>query len=82
MVGLTCTYAARIKKQWLRHTLIGVSIVFSVALGVLGAKSLVEMLLYAQPFGLRIAKNVYAFVADVVVMLINLPVCVSLRKVI
>ena len=48
---------------------------------MLGIKSLIESLLYAQPMFLRIAKNFYAFVADVVVMIISLPICVSLKSI-
>jgi pyruvate kinase len=60
---------------------IGASVVISVAIGILGVKSLVETLLYSQPIILRMAKNVYAFVADALVMLISLPLCISLEKV-
>jgi hypothetical protein len=40
------------------------------------------MALYAQPFLLRAAKNIYAFVADVFIMTVSLPICESLKKVI
>ena len=81
-VGLTCKFTLRIKKQWIRHIIIGISVVVSVAVAMLGIKSIVEAFLYAQPMILRIAKNFSAFVADTVVMIISLPLCVSLRKVI
>ena len=81
VVGLTCKFTLRIKKQWIRHIIIGISIVVSVAIAMLGVKSLVESLLYAQPMFLRIAKNFYAFVADTVVMIISLPICVSFKGV-
>ena len=45
------------------------------ALGILGVKSLVEHLLYSQPFALRVAKNIYAFWADAFVLIFSLPVC-------
>jgi len=82
LVGMTCKYTEKLGKVWLRHILIASSVIVSVAIGMLGVKSLVESLLYAQPMALRIAKNAYAFVADVAVMLFSLPICVSLRKVI
>lgn len=81
IVGITCRSTARMQNRWLRQIIIGISVVASVAIGILGVKSLVEMLLYSQPMILRMAKNAYAFVADVVVMLISLPICVSLEKV-
>lgn len=82
IVGWTCKLVRNIKKQWIKHLLIGASIVVSVAFAMLVVKSLVEAFLYAQPMLLRMAKNFYAFVADVVVMLISLPICVSMRGVI
>lgn len=81
IVGLTCKFTKKMKKQKLRHFIIGASIIFSVAIGIIAVKSIVETLLYAQPIVLRIAKNLYAFVADVIVMLVSLPICVSLNKV-
>ena len=74
-------YYLEVKNQWLRYLIIGGSILVSVAIAMLGIKSLVEAVIYAQPMILRIIKNAYAFVADVVVMMISLPICVSLRKV-
>ncbi|MBE6956119.1 MAG: ECF transporter S component [Ruminococcaceae bacterium] len=81
IVGLTCRITLRMKNQWLRHLIIGFSILVSVAIAMLGIKSLVEAVIYAQPMVLRIIKNTYAFVADVVVMMVSLPICVSLKSV-
>ena len=39
-----------------------------------------EHLLYNQPFLIRAGKNIYAFVADVVVLIVSLPICVILDK--
>ena len=82
VVGLTCRMTVGIKNQWLRHLIIGFSILASVAIAMLGIKSLIEAVIYTQPIILRIIKNAYAFVADVVVMIISLPICVSLKKII
>ncbi len=57
-----------------------VAIVVATALGILIVKSGIESLLYAQPMAVRIAKNIYAFVADVVVLVVSLPICVALDK--
>jgi hypothetical protein len=54
--------------------------VAATALGILIVKSGTESILYAQPMTVRIAKNVYAFVADVVVLVVSLPICVALDK--
>ena len=55
-------------------------IVLMTAVGILGLKSLTECLLYAQPMAVRMAKNSYAFVADVVMMIVSIPVCELLDK--
>lgn len=80
-VGLPCKRTRVIRNQWVRHIIIGISIIISVAIAMLGVKSLVEALLYAQPMYLRMAKNAYAFVADAVVMILSIPICISLRKI-
>jgi len=38
-------------------------------------KSMVENWLYYEPFLLRVSKNMYAFIADVVVIVISIPIC-------
>lgn len=81
-VGLTCKATRKLQKSWLRCLLIGMAIVVSAAVAMLGIKSLMESFLYAQPMLLRVAKNTYAFVADAAVMLMSLPVCFGLKGVI
>lgn len=81
VVGTTCKITLKLKNEWIRHVIIGGSIIVSVAIAMLGVKSIIESLLYAQPILLRIAKNSYAFVADAIVMIISLPICLSLRKI-
>lgn len=66
------------KKRFVRIAIVVAAVVISTALGVLVLKSFVEYLIYAQPMWVRMAKNVYAFVADIVVMIIAIPVCESL----
>jgi len=77
-VGVCCKLSLHVRRPWLRHLIIAAAVIISTALGILGLKSLVEMLLYSQPFLLRVAKNLYAFVADIVVMLVSIPVCAGL----
>ena len=83
-IGIVCGIAfARIKKldsPWLRRLLMVLVIVAMTAVGILGLKSLTECLLYAQPMAVRIAKNSYAFVADVVMMIVSIPVCEVLDR--
>ena len=81
-VSLACKYTVGWKSKALRSFIILCVIVASTAAGILGVKSLVEMILYAQPFLLRVAKNTYAFVADIVVMAVSIPVCVKLENII
>lgn len=81
-VSLACKYTSGLKHSWLRHLILLSVIVIATAAAILGVKSLVEMMLYAQPFLLRAAKNVYAFVADIVVMAVSLPVCEKLKGIV
>ena len=74
-VSLACKFTAGPESRWLRHLILLGVIVVSTAAAILGVKSVVEMVLYAQPVLLRAAKNMYAFVADIVVMTVSLPIC-------
>ena len=84
VIGLAlglCFKATKNMKNQIVRTMIHIAvIVASVALGILAVKSETESLLYAQPFLLRAAKNSYAFVADVVVLIVSLPICAILDK--
>ena len=81
LLGLTFRITKGMKQVTLKSAINAAMIVASTALGILVVKSLTESLLYAQPFLLRAGKNVYAFVADVVMLLVSLPVCMNLDKV-
>lgn len=78
-MGLSCKYTRKMRNQWMRHFILTVAIIVSTAIGILGVKSFVEVLLYAQPMLVRVAKNGYAFVADVVILVASLPVCICLK---
>lgn len=78
-VSLACRYTAGWKKRWLRSAVLLCVIVLATAAAILGVKSMIEMILYAQPFLLRAAKNVYAFAADILVMAVSLPICEKLE---
>lgn len=78
--GLTFVKLRDIGSPWKRRALMIVIIVVMTAVGILGLKSLTECLLYGQPMAVRVAKNTYAFVADVVMMIASIPVCEILEK--
>lgn len=78
-ISLTCKFTSGMKNTWMRYFLLLIAVIVSTAFGILGVKSLIEMALYSQPFFLRAAKNIYAFIADVVVMTVSLPLCERLR---
>ena len=80
LLGLTFRATKKMPSGVLRTLIQAAVIVLACALGILGVKSLTECLLYAQPFLVRAAKNVYAFVADAVVLIVSLPVCAVLDK--
>lgn len=75
VMGLTFKFVKKLKKPWLEDIVSIVVIIVVTAVAILLVKSMVEYLLYYEPFLLRVAKNVYAFVADVVVIVISLPIC-------
>lgn len=78
VMSLAFRYTRKIRSISLRYGLLLAAIILSCAAGILGMKSLVETVLYAQPIVLRMAKNMSAFIADVVVMAVSLPLCGSL----
>lgn len=80
VVGLTCLLTKKMKSTVLRNIIIAFSVILSTAIGILVVKSFVEVILYGQPMLVRIAKNVYAFVADVVVLTASLPICICLKR--
>lgn len=80
IIGLTFRKTKKLDKVWLRAVLNFLAIAISVALGILVIKSLTECLLYAQPMAVRIGKNIFAFVADIFVLEISLPICMVLDK--
>jgi len=79
VVGLTCSFTKKMENAVLRNIIIAIAVILSTAIGILGIKSIVEVILYAQPMLVRVAKNIYAFVADVVVLIASLPICICLN---
>ncbi len=81
-VSMACRVTSGMKNRWHRRLILLGVIAAATAAGILGVKSLVEAVLYGQPFLLRAAKNGYAFVADIVVMALSLPVCEKLEGIV
>ncbi len=77
-LGLCFRSTRTMKSAVLRSILQVFAIVVSCAVGILIVKSVTESLLYTQPFLIRAAKNMYAFLADAVVLIISLPICAIL----
>ena len=79
-LGLTFHKAKQMKNHALSTALCVVAIAAGTALGILGIKSVTESILYGQLFIVRVGKNLYAFIADVVVLIVSLPICMMLDK--
>ena len=79
-IGLAFRGTKKMTNRPLATMLCVAAIVAGTALGILGIKSITESILYGQLFIVRAGKNIYAFIADVVVLIVSLPVCMTLDK--
>lgn len=79
VVGLVCTSARHIQNRWRRYAILICAIVVSTVPAILWVKSIVEVILYALPMLLRVAKNIYAVVADAAVMAFSIPLCEGMK---
>ena len=80
LMGTGFRKAKSITSVTIQAILNALAILIGCAVGIILLKSFTEMLLYAQPFLLRSGKNMYAFVADVIVLWVSLPLCEILYK--
>lgn len=80
IVGTGFALSKKVKNQFLSYAICILSIIIGTAIGILGIKSCIECILYAQPFFLRTANNIYAFIADIVVLTASLPICKILEN--
>ena len=78
ILGLVFRKTKAMKSTAWNTMLNSIAIIVSVALGILVVKSLTECLLYAQPVIVRMGKNMSAFIADTVMLLASLPICMTL----
>lgn len=75
--GLSVKYAIRQKRLWSKQMIMCVSVIISTAVGILVVKSAMEVILYSIPFVVRVASNIFAFVADVIVLLVGFEICIA-----
>ena len=80
VLGVTFQKTKKLQKLWLKAPLNFLAIAAATAVGILLLKSLTECILYAQPPAVRIGKNLFAFVADIFVLGMSLPLCMLLDK--
>ena len=79
-LGLAFRATKKMQHLAVKAALNAAAVVIGTALGILVVKSLTENILYAQMFAVRVGKNIYAFVADAVVLIISLPICMTLDR--
>ncbi len=79
-LGLTFKATRNLKAKGSQYALWAGAVILFTALGILGVKSLIDSLIKAQPFLVRAAMNLYAFVADAIVLTLSLPLCPLLDK--
>jgi len=80
VIGITFQKTKKMQKTWLKAVINFLAIAVSTAIGILVLKSVTECILYSQPMIVRMGKNVFAFVADVFVLEMSLPLCMALDK--
>lgn len=81
IIGITIPKLKNIKNVYLKYIVYLIIVTLATALGILGIKSITECILYSQPFIVRIAKNFNAFVADVVMLILSIPISVNIDKI-
>ena len=79
-LGLTFRRTKAMKNTALKAVINTAAILVSVTVGILLGKSALESVLYSQLLAVRIGKNVYAWAADLFVLLFSLPICMTLDK--
>lgn len=86
LCGIASKYVRTQKNMWTKQVMMAFAVISSTAIGILLIKSTTEVLLYSLPFLLRAVNNMYAFLADVIVLMIGFEICIigenSLKKII
>ena len=81
IISLAFHLGKKLSNKILKYTVYIMGIILGCCLGILVIKSIVEYFIYAQPIILRMTNNIYAFIADVVVLIAGVPICEKLEKV-
>lgn len=84
VIGIVCGIGVRCVKEqknlWIKQIVMSGVVIIATAIGILAVKSSTEVLLYSIPFMVRVASNVFAFVADVVVLIVGFGICFTCEK--
>ncbi len=80
VLGLTFRMTKKMSSSAMKTALNVAAVAAGSALGILLVKSVTESVLYGQMLPVRIGKNVYAFVADMVMLIVSLPICPAIDK--
>lgn len=81
IIGLTFKFTKRLKKPILEIIISSFIAIISTAIAILIVKSFVEYYLYLEPFLVRVASNMYAFIADAFVITISIPIAQRLNPI-
>lgn len=74
-LGISFKYIKKIKRPAVELIISVIIVTAFTAIAMLGVKSVIEYLLYSQPFMLRVTTNMTAFIADAFVIVVSLPIC-------
>ena len=80
VLGSIFKVTKKIKNGFLEVLLLSIVTVIITAIGILVVKSIVDSLLFAEPFVFRVARNMSAFIADAFMIVASLPICKILDK--
>lgn len=65
----------KLRRSYILNILSIIIIIVATAIAMLGIKSVVECVLYSQPFLIRVVSNMYAFIADTFVIIFGFSFC-------
>lgn len=81
VIGILCGIASKhAKKQnsmWKKQVILAAAVIAAAAIGILLVKSMTEVALYSLPFSVRVSNNIYAFIADTVVLVAGFEICIT-----
>ena len=80
VLGSIFKITKKIKNGFLEILLLTIVTILVTAIGILGIKSIVDSLLFAEPFLFRVTRNMSAFIADAFMIVASLPICKLIDK--